>query len=165
MVARIAALLALSAAILAGCDRDPHLFGSPFGDDACKYKGTTYSHTSAVCQSGSQYRCDDGEWKGAGIACANRLLVSTKSCGLEGRAYSPGSASCQSGRQYRCDDGVWRNLVAACKHGDIEARTAADARPCMHSGTTVPTRSIICKAGTTFRCEDSWWRDLGLVCQ
>jgi hypothetical protein len=165
MVERIAALLALGAAMLAGCDSGTGTFGSLFGDDGCKYKETAYSHASAVCQSGSQYRCDDGEWKGLGIACAENLAAAGKACDLNGSSYSPGSASCQSGTQYRCDGGVWKHLVVACKSGDIEARMAPDARPCMYSGAPVATQSTICKSGTTFRCEDSGWRNLGTACQ
>ena len=165
MVERMAALLALGAAILVGCDSRPHPFGSLFGDESCKYKDTTYSHASAVCRAGTQYRCDDGQWKGWGTACAENLPVAGKGCDLSGNSYSAGSASCQSGTQYRCDDGVWKNLVVACKSGDIEARMAPDARPCMNSGATVATQSTICKSGTTFRCEDSEWRNLGTACQ
>lgn len=161
----MAALVALGAVLIAGCDRRPHPFGSLFGDDVCKYKDTTYSHASAVCQSGSQYRCDDGQWKGLGTACAEDLLVAAKSCTLNGSVSSPGSASCQSGTEYRCDDGVWRNLVVACKSGDIEARMAADGRPCTYNGDTVATQSTICKSGITFRCEDREWHNLGTACQ
>jgi hypothetical protein len=165
MVERMAALVALGAVLIAGCDRLPHPFGSLFGDDGCQYKETRYAHRSVVCQSGSQHRCDDGQWKGSGIACAEHPLVTAKSCALNGSSYSPGSASCQSGTQYRCDDGVWKNLVVACKRGDIEARMAPDARPCMYSGAMVVTQSTICKSGITSRCEDSEWRNLGTVCQ
>ncbi len=164
MIERKAALLALGAVILAGCDSRPHPFGSLFGDDGCKYKDTTYSHASAVCQSGSQYRCDDGEWKGLGIACADHPLVAPKSCGLDGSSYSPGSAKCESGTEYRCDDGVWRSLVVACRSGDIEARMAPDGRPCMYNGAMVTTQSTICKSGITFRCEDGGWHNLGSAC-
>ena len=70
MVERIATLVALSVVLIAGCDRLPHPFGSPMGDDGCQYNETRYSHESVVCQSGSQYRCDDGQWKASGLACA-----------------------------------------------------------------------------------------------
>jgi hypothetical protein len=165
MVERMAALVALGAVLIAGCDRLPHPFGSLFGDDSCQYKETRYSHTSVVCQSGSQYRCDDGQWKGSGIACAEHPLVTAKSCTLNGSLYSPGSAKCESGTEYRCDDGVWRSLVVACRSGDIEARMAPDGRPCMDSGAMVVTQSTICTSGITFRCEDGKWHDLGTACQ
>jgi hypothetical protein len=103
MIERRAVLLALGAVLIAG---------PAFGDADCKYKGATYSHGSAVCQSGSQYRCDDGQWSGLAIACTESRSPSVvaKSCAFDGNSYSPGSASCQSGTQYRCyDNGRWRD--------------------------------------------------------
>src|SRR5262245_6307204 len=37
----------------------------------CTYKGTDYSEGSASCQTGQQFRCADGEWKGLGVACSD----------------------------------------------------------------------------------------------
>ena len=157
MIANKAALLALGAVFIAG---------PVFGDVGCNYKGTTYSHGSAVCQSGSQYRCDDGEWTGLAIACAENPLVGAKSCAFNGNSYSLGAASCQSGTQYRCDDGAWRSLALACAGGsDGASRVAPAGRTCMYNGATVATQSTICKSGITFRCEDGEWRNLGSVCQ
>lgn len=165
MVERMAALVVLGVVLIAGCDRLSHPFGSLFGDDSCQYGETRYSHSSVVCQSGRQYRCDDGQWKGSGIACAERPLVTAKSCALNGSWYSPGSAKCESSTEYRCDDGVWKSLVVACKSGDIEARMAPDGRPCMESGAMVVTQFTICKSGITVRCEDGGWHNLGTACQ
>jgi hypothetical protein len=165
MVERMAAFLTLGAVLIAGCDRLPHPFGSLFGDAGCQYKETRYSHTSVVCQAGSQYRCDDGRWKELEIACAEQPLVAARSCVLGGRSRSPGSAKCESGTEYRCDDGVWRSLVVACRSGDIEARMAPDGRPCMYNGETVVTQSTLCKSGITVRCEDHEWHNLGTACQ
>jgi hypothetical protein len=166
MVERIAALLAVGALFLAGCDLRPRPFGPLFGQDGCKYKEATYSHGSTACQSGSQYRCDDGQWKGSGTACAENPPVATKGCNLNGNSYSTGSASCQSGTQYRCDDGAWRNLALACTAGsDVPAGVAPAGRVCMYNGATVATQSTICKSGTTFLCEDGEWRNLGSACQ
>jgi len=165
MLERMAALVALGAVLIAGCDGLPQAFGSPLGDDGCQYKETWYSHQSVVCQSGSEYRCDDGQWKGSGIACAEHPLVTAKSCTSNGSSYSPGSARCQSGTEYRCDDGRWRNLVVACRNGDIEARMAPDGRTCLYKGATVATLSTLCKSGITFRCEDREWHNLGTACQ
>ena len=157
MIERKAALVILGAVLIAG---------PVFGDDDCTYKGTTYSHGSAVCQSGSQYRCDDGQWKGLGIACAVNLPVAAKGCTFNGDAFSPGSASCQSGTQYRCDDGAWTSLAVACpKAGDAPARMAPAGRTCMYNGATVATQSSICKEGITFRCDDGEWRNLGTTCR
>lgn len=166
MVERMAALLAVSAFFIAGCDLRPRPFSSVFGKDGCRYMDATYAHGSTACQSGTQYRCDDGQWKGWGAACPENPVVSAKGCNLNGNSYSPGSASCQSGTQYRCNDGAWRNLALACA-SDIEgaARMAPTGSTCMYNGATVATASTICKAGITFRCEDGEWRNLGTVCQ
>ena len=117
MVERMAALLAVGALFIAGCDLRPRPFSSVFGNDGCRYKDATYSHGSTACQSGTQYRCDDGQWKGWGAACAENPMAAAKGCDFDGNSYSPGSASCQSGTQYRCDDGAWRNLALACAGG------------------------------------------------
>jgi hypothetical protein len=157
MIERRAVLLALGAVLIAG---------PAFGDADCKYKGATYSHGSAVCQSGSQYRCDDGQWSGLAIACTESLPVGAKSCAFNGNSYSLGSASCQSGTQYRCDDGGWRSLTIACPSGaEGGARMLPTGRTCMYNGATVATESTICKSGIAFRCEDGEWRNLGTTCQ
>jgi len=157
MMERKAALVVLGAVLIAG---------PVFGDDDCKYKGTTYSHGSAVCQSGTQYRCNDGQWKGLAIACTENPPLGAKSCAFNGKSYSPGSASCQSGTQYRCDDGAWVSLAVACTGGSEPAVGMAPVgRSCMYNGATVGAASTICKSGITFRCEDGEWRNLGTACQ
>jgi len=157
MIERKAALVVLGAVLIAG---------PAFGDAECKYKGTTYSHGSAVCQSGTQYRCDDGQWRGLAIACTEGLPVAAKGCTLNGDSFSPGSASCQSGTRYRCDNGAWKSLALACGNaGDAPARLAPVGRTCMYNGATVATESTICKSGITFRCEDGDWHNLGTACQ
>jgi hypothetical protein len=162
MIETKAALLALSAVLIAG---------PAFGDADCKYKGTTYRHGSAVCQSGSQYRCQRGRWNrvgitGVGIACTENPPVAAKDCAFNGNSNSPGSASCQSGTQYRCDDGAWMSLAVACTgDADVAARMASEGRTCMYHSATVATRSTICKSGITFRCDDGEWRNLGSACQ
>ena len=166
MVERMAALLAVSALFIAGCDLRPRPFSSLFGNDGCRYKDATYSHGSTACQSGTEYRCDDGQWRGWGAACAENPPVAGKGCDLNGNSYSTGSASCQSGTQYRCDDGAWRNLALGCIGGsDVPARVAPAGRACMYNGATVATQSTICKSGLTFLCDDGEWRNLGSACQ
>ena len=77
-----AALLALGALLIAG---------PAFGDADCRCKGATSSRGSAVCQSGSQYRCDDGQWSGLAIACTESLPVGAKSCAFDFVAVLPGA--------------------------------------------------------------------------
>ena len=112
MVERILAILAVGALFIGGCDLRPRPLPSWFGENGCRYQDSTYSHGSTTCQSGTQYRCDDGQWKGYGPTCAPS--VAGKGCDLDGNAYSTGSASCQSGIQYRCDDGAWTNVGSIC---------------------------------------------------
>lgn len=114
MVERMAAILAVGALFVAGCDLRPRPFPSLFGKDGCRYQDSTYSHGSTTCQSGMEYRCDDGQWKGYGPACAEKPSLAGKGCDLDGNAYSSGSASCQSGIQYRCEDGAWTNAGSIC---------------------------------------------------
>jgi len=158
MIERKAALMVLGAALIAG---------PAFGDAECKYKGTMYSHGAAVCQSGSQYRCDDGEWSGLAIACAEGVPIVSKGCTFNGDSFSPGSASCQSGTRYRCDDGAWKSLAVACPNaaGDAPMRLVPAGHTCMYNGATVATESTICKSGVTFRCKDGDWQNLGTACQ
>lgn len=130
----------------------------------CDYQDTAYSHGSTVCQSGSQYRCNDGRWDGLAVACDENPPAPFKDCMFNGNSYSPGSASCQSGTEYRCNDGAWRNFAIACtSSGDMAV--APIGRTCMYDGATVATQSSICKAGITFLCEDGEWRNLGTACR
>ena len=131
-----------------------------YAKDSCTYKGTTYSHGSAACQSGTQYRCDDGQWKGLGVACAPGDKI--QGCQFNGNSYAAGSATCQAGTQFRCEDGAWRSLAIACtSSGDVPVRP----RTCLYNAATVASGSSICKSGITFLCEDGEWRDLGTPCQ
>jgi len=157
MIKRIAALFALGVGLMAG---------PAFGDADCTYKGTTYSQGSAVCQSGSQHRCDDGQWSGSAIACTEGLPLGTKNCAFNGDSYSPGSVGCQSGNQYRCDDGAWTSLAITCtESGQIAARMAPVGRACLYNEGTIATGSTICESGIAERCEDGQWHTLGIACQ
>ena len=156
MIERKVAVFVLAALLMAG---------SVFADD-CNYRGTTYSPGATVCQAGGQFRCDDGEWDGLGVACAADAPVVAKHCAFNGDSFSSGSASCQSGTRYRCDDGAWTSLAVACPNaGDAPVLVAPARRTCMHNGATVATDSSMCKSGITFRCEDGEWRNLGTTCQ
>jgi hypothetical protein len=157
MIEKTATLFALGAVLITG---------PASGDVDCTYKGTAYSQGSAVCQSGSQYRCDEGQWSALAVACAEGLPIAAKSCAFNGSSYSPGSGSCQSGTQYRCDDGAWTSLAIACtESGQIAARMAPVGRTCLYNEATVATGSTICKSGITERCEDGEWHNLGTTCQ
>jgi hypothetical protein len=90
---------------------------------ACNYSGQTYSAGSAVCQSGTQYRCDGSTWQSLGIPCTSTAADapvrdvprSDRSCMIGDATVANGSHICRSGTTYRCDDGAWINTQAACR--------------------------------------------------
>src|ERR1051325_6560938 len=118
-------------------------------DDACFYKGTMYSHGATACQSGKQYKCDDGEWRARDGACQESQAKASKPCDFDGIAFSSGAASCQDGTQYRCEDGTWRRLGKTCPVADAPTRALPSGRTCMFDGATVSNGSAICRSGTT----------------
>ena len=132
--------------------------------DHCFYKGTMFSDGAAACQSGAQYRCNDGDWKSLGVACTDTPPPS-KTCEYSGVSYSTGSASCQGGTQYRCEDGRWATLGLTCPIGDAPIRPAPAGRTCMFDGATVSSNSTICRNGSTFLCNDGEWTNLGTLCR
>jgi hypothetical protein len=133
--------------------------------DTCRYGGTAYSHGSTVCQSGTQYRCDDGEWQSLAVQCKGDGTA--PSCDYQGTSYSAGSTSCQTGTQYRCTDGSWKSLAVACGGSAPVANGVAPGPPrtCMLEGTTVASASTVCKEGVTMLCNDGDWRNLGTPCR
>jgi hypothetical protein len=132
--------------------------------DHCFYKGTMFSDGAAACQSGAQYRCNDGDWKSLGVACADTPPPS-KTCEYGGVSYSTGSASCQGGTQYRCEDGRWASLATTCPIGDAPIRPAPSGKTCMFDGATVSSNSTICRSGSTYLCNDGQWVNLGTLCR
>jgi hypothetical protein len=133
--------------------------------DHCFFKGTMYSDGAAACQSGTQYRCDDGDWKSLSVACKDGSLTVSRSCEFGGVSYSTGSASCQSGTQYRCEDGRWASLGITCPVADAPIRVVPSGRTCMFDGATVASNSTICRSGSTFLCSDGEWVNIGTRCQ
>ena len=134
-------------------------------DDACFYKGTMYSPGATTCQSGKQYKCNDGEWDKRDIACQDSPGKASKTCEFAGIAFATGAASCQEGTQYRCEDGTWRRLGATCPVADAPIRIVPSGRTCMFDGATVANGSAICRSGTTFLCNNGEWSNLGTDCR
>jgi hypothetical protein len=134
-------------------------------EDKCFYRGAMFSHGGTSCQSGTQYKCTDGEWKRTTNSCADEPMAMAKTCAFGGLAYQSGAASCQAGAQYRCEDGAWRSLGTTCPIGDAPIQSANDGRTCMYEGATVAHRSAICRGGTTFFCNDGSWVNLGTACR
>lgn len=132
--------------------------------DHCFYKGTMFSDGAAACQSGTQYRCNDGNWKSLSVACTDTPRPS-RSCDYDGISFSTGSASCQAGSQFRCEDGSWRSLGMPCTVGDSPIRVVPSGRTCMYEGATVSNGSTICRSSSTFLCSDGEWVNLGTACR
>jgi hypothetical protein len=158
----IGRLLAAGALVTATCAVRP----AAAADDPCFYKGTMFSDGATACQSGRQFKCDDGEWKHAGdTVCQDAIANPSKSCEYAGVAYTTGSASCQEGTQYRCEDGSWRRLGMTCPVADAPTRLVPSGRTCMFDGATVANNSTICRSGSTFLCNDGQWTNLGTQCR
>ena len=138
---------------------------SAAAQDHCFYKGSMYSDGATACQSGTQYRCDDGQWRGLGLSCEGGAVVLSRTCQLRGISFSTGSASCQSGTQFRCEDGAWRSLGIPCTVGDSPIKPSPSGRTCMFDGATVASSSTICRSGSTFLCNDGEWINLGTLCR
>jgi hypothetical protein len=118
--------------------------GSALADDNCFYKGTMFSEGSAACQTGTQFRCDDGEWKALGVACKEERVVLSRPCKYEGISFSTGAASCQGGTQFRCEDGSWRNIGVPCTVvGEAPIKIVPSGRTCMFDSATVSNGSTI----------------------
>jgi len=135
----------------------------------CSYQGTAFSEGATACQSGVEYRCDDGEWKSLSVPCPKDKM-SSSGCDLNGNTYAAGASSCQGGMKYRCDDGKWNSLETACVAGDAPrvapvAPIPAVGKTCMLDGSTVSHASTVCKSGTMFACDNGEWRNLGTPCQ
>lgn len=133
--------------------------------DHCFFKGTMFSDGAAACQSGSQFRCNDGSWVALGAACGDSPIALSRSCQYSGISFSTGAASCQAGTQFRCEDGTWRSLAMPCSIGDSPIKVAPSGRTCMYEGATVSSSSTLCRSGSTFLCNDGEWINLGTLCR
>ena len=146
-------------AVLAGCS------ARAIAGDSCFYKGTMFSQGASSCQSGMEYRCDDGEWSASNTSCKSGNLTLSKGCQYDGISFSTGAASCQSGTQHRCEDGSWHSLGVACSAGDSPVKVVPSGRTCMFDGATVASNSTICRTGSTYVCSDGQWVNLGTLCR
>ena len=83
----------------------------------CVFNSQSYSDGTEVCQSGMQYRCDEGVWTGLGTTCAagdTMNAPSVRGCIIGGASVASGSSICRSGTTFRCADGNWVNVGTAC---------------------------------------------------
>jgi hypothetical protein len=98
-------------------------YSPPVAVTGCTYNGETFSTGSAVCQSGTQYRCDGVNWQSLGTTCqplvagdAPRLPPNApRSCVVGDATVANGSSICRTGTTFRCDDGAWINMQTACR--------------------------------------------------
>jgi hypothetical protein len=134
-------------------------------ENTCFYRGAMFSHGSASCQTGSEYKCMDGDWKRTDRSCSDEPIAAARPCTFGSLSYLTGAASCQAGAQYRCEDGTWRSLGTTCPIGDAPIQSAQDGKTCMYEGATVAHRSAICRTGSTFFCNDGTWVNLGTACR
>jgi hypothetical protein len=86
----------------------------------CSYRGEMFTAGAAVCQAGTQYRCDGSTWQSLGISCVSTegmrvSLPSPRECAVGGATVASGSGVCRNGTTYRCDDGAWINIQTACR--------------------------------------------------
>ncbi len=96
---------------------------APAAVGTCSYSGQIFSAGAAVCQSGTQFRCDGTHWQSLGLPCRagaadaplNSAVVSSRSCPVGDATVANGSSICRSGTTFRCDDGAWISLGTACQ--------------------------------------------------
>ena len=89
---------------------------------SCTYRGQAYSAGAAVCQSGTQYRCDGSRWRNLGASCqtsegsaAGAPPRAPRECVVGGATVANGSGICRDGSVLRCDDGAWIGVHTACR--------------------------------------------------
>jgi len=131
----------------------------------CTYKGTDYSEGSASCQTGQQFRCADGEWKGLGVACSDNPAAAASTCQFGGMTFPNGTSSCQGGNQFVCANGTWSATNTVCPAADSPVTVLPRGRGCIFNDMPVNHNSAICKGGTTYLCSDGEWVILGTKCR
>ncbi len=90
-----------------------HALGVPSVGYTCVFNGQSYADGTAVCQSGTTYRCEAGVWRGLNRLCAADAPTA-RSCIIGGASVADGSSICRSGTTFRCADGNWVNVGSAC---------------------------------------------------
>lgn len=99
----------------------PQTYGSAPAGSACSYRDQAYTAGAAICQSGTQYRCDGVQWQSLGLACEvsdTRGFESPRSartCIVGDSSVASASNICRHGSTFRCDDGAWVDLRTACR--------------------------------------------------
>lgn len=108
---------------------DMHVVSSPHtsylpppAGPSCSYRDQTYSAGAAICQSGTQYRCDGSQWQSLGLACQvsnvrdlNAPTRPPRACVVGDATVANGSGICRDGTTLRCHDGAWIDIRTACR--------------------------------------------------
>jgi len=134
--------------------------GAPAAAGPCSYRGQNYAEGAAVCQSGTQFRCEAAAWRDLGFAC---VAANVEPCKVGEATYSHGAVRCERGTQFMCEWGQWRNLGTDCNADSASA--ALTQRSCLFSGGTMGSGSSICRNGATLRCADGEWVNAGTPCR
>jgi len=94
----------------------------PSAAPSCSFRDQTYTAGAAICQSGTQYRCDDSQWRSLGIACQvstardlNEPTRALRDCNVGDATVVNGSGICRDGSTVRCADGAWIDTRTACR--------------------------------------------------
>jgi hypothetical protein len=134
----------------------------------CSYQGRSYGTGMSLCQTGTQYRCENGVWRSQGIACRAAgdapaaIFPTARSCVYSGTSYSNGAARCLNGVRFVCADGQWQYVNRGCGP-DVSAATSSAS--CEIGGATLADGSSICRDGVTFRCSAGSWVNVGTACR
>jgi len=101
--------------------RQAAYFPSPVAS-SCSFLDQAYPSGAAICRSGTQYRCDDSEWRSLGTACEvsnardlNAPNRAPRDCNVGDATLSSGSGICRDGSTMRCNDGAWIDTRVACR--------------------------------------------------
>lgn len=83
--------------------------------ETCARDGRTYFSGALLCQGGSEFRCEQGDWRNLGTACSIEHTASgTQSCTFGRASVAEGSSICLNGTTFRCASGEWVDLGAPC---------------------------------------------------
>lgn len=137
----------------------------------CSYNGRTYGIGMTMCQTGTQYRCENGVWRNMGSPCVTAgdaptgaaIFTTNLSCAHDGISYSDGAARCENDIRYTCKDGRWEFANRGCG-ADVSAAVSPNGS-CELGGATLAHGSSICRSGVTFRCTDGTWLNVGTACR
>jgi hypothetical protein len=145
--------------------------GAQVATGGCSYNGRAYGGGMMLCQTGTQYRCENGAWRSLGTTCrvagdaptGPAIFGTNLACAYNGTSYSDGAARCENGVRFICDDGRWQYVNGGC--GDDVSIVTSPTDGCSLGGATLAHGSSICRSGVTFRCTGGSWVNVGTACR